>query len=94
MITDPVRIHSHWNKLSVKGRWDMELSPQQTNVESPNKEPKERIPKQVKLAAWLAVFTALVIGGVAAATPWNTTGPCIGIAVMMAVVCFAIIKYR
>ena len=73
----------------------MEPSPQETNVESPNKEPKERIPKQVKLAAWLAVFGAILVGGVASATPLEPiAGPCIGIAVMMAIVCYAIVRYR
>ena len=71
----------------------MEASSQPENNETQNN-PKQRIPRQVWLATGLAVFTALVIGGVAAATPWNTTGPCIGIAVMMAIICFAIIKYR
>ena len=73
----------------------MELSSQQQNIESQDKEPEERIPKQVKLAAWLSVFGAIMTGGIASATPVeHIVGPCIGIAVMMAVVCFAIIKYR
>ena len=73
----------------------MEQSPQPENIEPPNNKANERIPKQVKLAAWLAVFGAIIIGGVASATPVEPiAGPCIGIAVMMAIVCFAIIRYR
>jgi hypothetical protein len=72
----------------------MEPSPQETNVESPKNEQNERVPKQVKLAAWLAVFGAIMVGGVASATPVEPiAGPCIGIAVMMAIVCYAIVRY-
>jgi hypothetical protein len=73
----------------------MEQSTQQKNGESPSNDPNERVPKQVRLAAWLAVFGAIVVGGVASATPIDCiAGPCIAIAVMMAVVCYAIVRFR
>jgi len=55
----------------------------------------ERIPKQVKLGAWLSVFGAVVSAGAASATPiWPVAGACIGVAGMMAVVCYAVVRYR
>jgi hypothetical protein len=55
----------------------------------------ERIPKQVRLAAWLAVFGAAVTAGTASATPiWCVAAACISIAAMIAVVCYAILRYR
>ena len=74
----------------------MELSSQQQNIESPNKEPKDRIPRQVWLAAWLTVFGTVMLGIVAfvASEGEPVAGPCIGIAVIMSVVCYAIVRYR
>jgi hypothetical protein len=55
----------------------------------------ERVPKQVRLAAWLAVFGAVVIAGVASLTPtWSVAGACISVAVMMAVTCYAMVRHR
>ena len=60
------------------------------------------IPKQVWLSAWLAVFgaavaaaIAIVNGGVTSASQmWSVAAPCISVALMMAVVCWAIVRYR
>ena len=68
--------------------------------ESPNEKPlssdtNERVPKQVRLAAWLAAFGAIVAAGVASLTPiWCVAAACISVAAMMAVVCYAIVRYR
>ena len=73
----------------------MEPSPQHKIDDSPDNEQNDRIPRQVWLAAWLAIFGAIMVGGIASATPIEPiAGPCIGIAVMMAIVCYAMIRYR
>lgn len=55
----------------------------------------DRVPKQVRLAAWLAVLGAAVAAGVASLTPiWCVAAACISVAAMMAVVCYAIVRYR
>ncbi len=55
----------------------------------------ERIPKQVRLAAWLAVFGAAVTAGTASATTiWPVAAASMSVGFMMAVVCYAIIRYR
>ena len=77
-------------------------SPQNPKEKSPSNETSERIPKQVWLAAWLAVVgavvagaVAIVNGGVTSATHlWSVGVPCFSIAGMMAVVCYAIVRYR
>jgi hypothetical protein len=74
----------------------MEPSPQHIIDESPNNEQNDRIPKQVWLATWLTVFGTVMLGTVAfvASEGEPVAGPCIGIAVMMAIVCYAMIRYR
>ena len=73
----------------------MTNSPQNPNDTPPGGETSNRVPKQVRLAAWLAVFGAIVTAGVASATPiWCVAAACISIAAMMAVVCYAIVRYR
>lgn len=55
----------------------------------------ERVPKQVRLAAWLAVFGAAVTAGTASGTPiWCVAAASMSVAAMMAVVCYAIVRYR
>lgn len=57
--------------------------------------PSECIPKQVKLAAWLAVFGAVVAAGTASATTiWPVAAASMSVPFMMAVVCYAIVRYR
>jgi len=56
----------------------------------------------VWLAAWLAVVGAVVTavvaivneGGPSAAQMWSVAVPCISVAAMMAIVCYAIVKFR
>jgi len=70
-------------------------SSQSPNEKSLGGDTAERVPKQVRLAAWLAVFGAVVAAGVASLTPiWCVAGACISVAAMMAVVCYAIVRYR
>lgn len=65
-------------------------------------ETSHRVPKRVWLAAWLAVFgavlatvVALVNGGISHSTHiWSVAAPCLSLAGMIAVVCYAIVRYR
>ncbi len=67
-----------------------------------SEETNHRIPKRVWLAAWLAVLgavmttvVAIVNGGISSATHiWSVAAPCASIAGMIAVVCYAIQRYR
>ncbi len=74
----------------------------ETQNEKATSSNSERIPKQVRLAAWLAVLgavlttvVALVNGGISSGKQiWSVAAPCIAIAGMTAVVCYAIVRYR
>ncbi len=74
---------------------DMSESTQSPNEKSLTGDASERVPKQVRWAAWLAVFGTVVTAGVASATPiWPVAAACISVAAMTAVVCYAIVRYR
>ncbi len=73
----------------------MNPQPQTQDERASSGNTSERIPKQVRLAAWLAVFGAVVTAGTASATTiWPVAAACISVAFMMAVVCYAIVRYR
>jgi len=80
----------------------MTTSPQSQNEKSLRSESSQRVPKRVWLAAWLALVGAVVTeivaivneGGPSATQMWSVAAPCISVAAMMAVVCYAIVKYR
>ncbi len=67
-----------------------------------NADASHRIPKRVWLAAGLAVFGTLVTAVVAilnespgsAGQIWSVAAPCISLAAMIAVVCYAIVRHR
>ncbi len=73
----------------------MNTQPETQNEKSLCSDTSERVPKQVRLAAWLAVFGAAVTAGTASATTiWPVAAASVSVALMMAVVCYAIVKYR
>ncbi len=73
----------------------MSIQPEPQKEKAASGDTSERIPKQVRLAAWLAVLGAIVAAGTASATPlWPVAAASISVALMMAVVCYAIVRYR
>jgi len=86
----------------VMERIDMPVSPASPEEKPPSGHTPDRVPKQVWLAVWFAVFgamataaVAIVNGGVSHATHlWSVGAPCIGIAALTAVVCYALVRYR
>ena len=73
----------------------MQIQTETQNEKAASSDTSERIPKQVRLAAWLAVFGAVVTAGTASATPiWCVAAASMSVALMMAVVCYAIVKYH
>jgi hypothetical protein len=73
----------------------MSIQPELQKEKAASGDTSECIPKQVRLAAWLAVLGAAVTAGTASATTiWPVAAASMSVALMMAVVCYAIVKYR
>lgn len=73
----------------------MSIEPETQKDKVATSDTSERIPKQVRLAAWLAVLGAAVAAGTASATTiWPIAAASMSVAFMMAVVCYAIVRYR
>jgi len=84
-----------WTFGGTTQRPDMADSPQSPNEKSLSGDTSERVPKQMRLAACLAVFGAAVTAGGGSATPiWCVARACISVAAMIAVVCYALLRYR
>ncbi len=73
----------------------MNMQPEVQDTKAKNDGCSERIPKQVRLAAWLTVFGAVVTAGTASATPLSPVAAAsMSVALMIAIVSYAIVKYR
>ena len=73
----------------------MNTQPQTQKEQAASGDTSERIPKQVRLAAWLAVLGTAVTAGTASATPiWPVAAASMSVAFMMTVVCYALVRYR
>ncbi len=73
----------------------MSIQPEPQKEKTASGDTSERIPKQVRLAAWLAVLSSVGVAGTASATTiWPVAAASMSVALMMTVVCYAIVRYR
>ncbi len=81
----------------------MQIQTETQNEKAESTGTSERIPKRVWLAAGLALIGAILTAAVAMVneTPgggsgqmWSVAAPCLSLAGMMAIVCYAVVRYH